>query len=146
MPHVFTTEFLENETKFSQIVVASSLNDDALKLPDYIQNNADLTLDDFTTSELIQYYQIALAMSKFPDDFALDEKFFSENKSITSAVILSEEFAANLKKDSSKLEKFFGSGRFTVNYSENFMKTITGIYNSPFQSHELKAFSVDLYA
>ncbi len=146
MPHVFTTEFLENETKFSQVVVASSLNGDALKLPDYIQVNPDLTLDDFTTSGLIEAYQVTLAMSMFPDDFPLDKGFFSKNKSITSAVILSEEFVSNLKKDTAELEKFFGSGRFTVNFSKNFMKTISGIYNSPFQSHELKAVSVDLYA
>ncbi len=145
MPSKFDTTFLQDNQEFAQMVVASELGDESLKLASYIKSNPDITLDDFTTSDIVNAYQADLAVGRFEEEFPLAGNFLTRNMSIATAIIGSEEFASNLNNESQRIEEFFGPRRSQVKLDKNTIDTVNNIYNSIFETHSLPSINIDLF-
>ncbi len=146
MPTHFSTDFLEKDARFAQLVVASELSGEDLKLAGYLRANTDLSLRDFSTSDLVEAYQADLAENRFQGDFPLVRGFFLKNKAIAAAVVASDKLVSNLKKEGSMLENFFGPRRSSTDAAKEGGDIVAKTYQSSSDIGEAQYVTIDLFA
>lgn len=125
---VFTKDFLNNNSRFSNVIANDKLTNKKDSLVDFLDKNKGLTKVSDKPVNLEKIYtsfQAESATKKLPKDFPIDKEFLDENFNVAFLINQSPKFTNGLIRDKERVEKF-------IDLSTNKTKEIKTTKNEAF--------------